>query len=90
MENARAILSNKTSQPITDPVNHDPSLEENNVIILEEDAESEFDDFMLVTPRRSRKPVKNLDLASQTKKKNPCATSNQNTKNKEISCDTSK
>ena len=58
MENARAALSNKMTQPFVDTVFLDPSLEDDNDIIAENEVESDFYDFVLVTPKRIRKPAK--------------------------------
>ncbi|KAG2582645.1 hypothetical protein PVAP13_6KG185730, partial [Panicum virgatum] len=57
MENARISLINKQTLPTPIDVQTNPPLDNTDVIDLEEDPGSDFDDFILVTPRRSRKPV---------------------------------
>jgi len=94
MENARAALSNKMAQPVIDTVSLDPSLEDDNDIIAENEVESDFDDFVLVTPKRNRKPAKKFCFSGRKPpkskhKENPCAASAQKTVSKETRCVTS-
>ena len=85
MEQARAALLNKQTQPTSEIIHPDSTTDDADMTDLEEDQGSEFDDFILGTPKRSRKPALKFGFSGRKppipkSKENPCGTGKQNAK----------
>lgn len=95
LENARIALAKKTNQKNVLPEDNCPSPITSDGENLDPDGMSEFEDFILVTSKRNRKPTKRFSLSGRKPpkimgKEIPCSSSVQGTMNKESPCGATK
>jgi len=95
LENARIALAKKTNQKNVLPEDNCPSPITSDGENLDPDGMSEFEDFILVTSKRNRKPTKRFSLSGRKPpkikgKEIRCSSSVQGTMNKESPCGATK